>query len=155
MVEFIERFEIFTTTITKAYKTIQKIKFSEAERIGVKGSHVMYLYYLGKNQNGLTPTELSKLCVEDKAAVSRAVLDLTKKGFIESSNDNPERKYRTKLRLTEEGKSINKQINDAIAIAVDKASKNLNESERENFYHVFFNITENLEDICNSHSQNK
>ena len=47
------------------------------------------------------------------------------------------------------------EINEAIAIAVNKASKDLNESERENFYRVLFNITDNLENICDSYLQEK
>lgn len=155
MTEFIERFEAFTTAVTKAYKCIQKIKLTEAERLGLKANYVMYMYYLGKNSYGLTPTELSKLCIEDKAAVSRTVMDLTKKGFIKPIETNSTRKYRTKLILTEEGKNINNKINEAIGIAVSKASKDLNESERENFYRVLFNITDNLENICDSYLQEK
>ena len=75
MNEFIERFEAFTISVTKAYKYIQKIKLAEAENIGLKANHIMYMYHLGKNPEGLTSTELSKLCVEDKAAVSRAIVD--------------------------------------------------------------------------------
>lgn len=155
MIELIECFESFTTSVTKAYKSIQKIKLAETERMGLKPNYVMYMYYLGKNPEGLTPTELCKLCIEDKAAVSRTIVDLTKKGFIEPSETSSERKYRTRIILTEEGKKINKQLNEAIAIAVSKASRNLNEVERENFYRVFFYITDNLEMICNSYLQEK
>ena len=155
MIELIERFEYFTTLVTKTYKCIQKIKLAEAERLGLKANYVMYMYYLGKSNEGLTHTELSKLCIEDKAAVSRTVLDLTKKGFVKPVQTDSTRKYRTKLMLTEEGKNINNKINEAIAIAVNKASKDLNDSERENFYRVLFNITDNLENICESYLQEK
>ena len=155
MIELIERFEYFTTLVTKTYKCIQKIKLTEAERLGLKANYVMYMYYLGKSNEGLTHTELSKLCIEDKAAVSRTVLDLTKKGFVKPVQTDSTRKYRTKLMLTEEGKNINNKINEAIAIAVNKASKDLNDSERENFYRVLFNITDNLENICESYLQEK
>ena len=53
--------------------------------------------------------------------------------------------------LTTKGMEINKQLNEAIAIAVSKAASSLNETERENFYRVFFYITDNLENICNSY----
>ena len=155
MIELIERFEYFTTLVTKTYKCTQKIKLAEAERLGLKANYVMYMYYLGKSNEGLTHTELSKLCIEDKAAVSRTVLDLTKKGFVKPVQTDSTRKYRTKLMLTEEGKNINNKINEAIAIAVNKASKDLNDSERENFYRVLFNITDNLENICESYLQEK
>lgn len=155
MIELIERFESFTSSVTKAYKSIQKIKIAEAEQIGLKPTHVMYMYYLGKNPEGLTHAELCKLCIEDKAAVSRAIVELTKKGFIKNSEENSNRKYRTKIVLTDEGKHINNNLNEAIAIAVNKASKNLDEVDRENFYRVFFYITDNLDEICSSYLKEK
>ena len=155
MTELIERFEAFTTSVTKAYKCIQKIKLTETERMGLKSNHVMYLYYLGKNPKGLTAGELSKLCIEDKAAVSRTILDLMEKGFVKTSEEDSKRKYKTKIVLTTEGNDRNRQVNEAIAIAVSKASSRLNESDRENFYRVFFYITDNLEMICNSYENEK
>ena len=115
----------------------------------------MYMYYLGKNPEGLTHAELCKLCIEDKAAVSRAIVELTKKGFIKNSEENSNRKYRTKIVLTDEGKQINNDLNEAIAISVNKASKNLDEVDRENFYRVFFYITDNLDEICSSYLKEK
>ena len=155
MIDLIERFEAFTTSVTKAYKCIQKIKLTETERMGLKANHVMYLYYLGKNPEGLTAGELSKLCIEDKAAVSRTILDLTEKGFVKTSEEDSKRKYKTKIVLTQEGINRNKQLNEAIATAVNKASSSLNEIDRENFYRVFFYITDNLESICNSYEKEK
>ena len=155
MMETSERFETFITAITKTYKIIQKIKLSEAEKIGLKGSHVMYMYYLGKNKDGLTPSELSKLCVEDKAAVSRAIVELIKKGFVKYSDENSIQKYRVKIILTEDGESINEQINKSISIAVNKSAKDLTELERENFYNVFYQISDNLEYINNSYINKK
>ncbi len=155
MIDLIERFEAFTTSVTKAYKCIQKIKLTETERMGLKANHVMYLYYLGKNPEGLTAGELSKLCIEDKAAVSRTILDLTEKGFVKASEEDSKRKYKTKIVLTQEGINRKKQLNEAIAKAVNKASSSLNEIDRENFYRVFFDITDNLENICNSYEKEK
>ena len=155
MIELIERFESFTSSVTKAYKSIQKIKMVEAEQIGLKSSHIMYMYYLGKNPEGLTHAELCKLCIEDKAAVSRAIVELTKKRLIKNSEENSSRKYKTKIILTDEGKQINNNLNEAIAIAVNKAAKNLDEVDRENFYRVFFYITDNLDEICSSYLKEK
>ena len=153
MIDLIERFETFTTSVTKAYKCIQKIKLTETERMGLKASHVMYLYYLGKNPEGLTATQLCKLCIEDKAAVSRTMVDLTEKGLVKPVEIDSGRKYRTKMVLTAEGNEINKQLNQVIAEAVSQASSNLSETEREHFYHVFFQITDHLEKICDSLQQ--
>lgn len=151
MIEFIERFEVFTSSVTKAYKCIQKIKLVEAERMGLKSNHVMYMYYLGKNLEGLTAIELGKLCIEDKAAVSRTIVDLIDKGLVKSAETDSNRKYRTKFILTPQGIEKNKQVNEAIAVAVSKASSNLNEGEREEFYNTLLYITDNLESICKSY----
>ena len=121
--------------------------------MGIKANQVMYLHYLGKNPKGLTPMELGKYCLEDKAAVSRTILDLTKKGFVKISDEDVARKYRAKIVLTEDGKLINEKINNVIADAVDKASKYLNKSERDTFYRMFNCITDNLEGICNSYTE--
>ena len=151
MIELIERFEAFTTSVTKVYKCIQKIKLAEAERMGLKASHIMYMYYLGKNPEGLTAKELSKLCIEDKAAVSRIIVELTEKGLVKRSETDCGRKYRTRVILTPEGSEINKKLNESIAMAVNKASKTLDEAERENFYRVLFGITNNLETVCDEY----
>lgn len=145
---FTERFECFTTAVSRAYKCVQRIKNAETERMGLKGTHVMCLYYLGKSPDGLTASELCKLCNEDKAAVSRTILDLTEKGYITSAEADPKRKYRAKLALTESGRKRNTEIKQAIARAVDKASEGLDQTERECFYKVFFTITDNLEKLC-------
>ena len=155
MIEFIERFEAFTTSVTKAYKCIQKIKLTETERMGLKANHVMCMYYLGKNPEGLTATQLCKLCIEDKAAISRTIVDLTKKEFVKPVESDSKRKYRTKIMLTQKGIEINKNFKEAISIAVSKASSNLSDVDREIFYRVFLHITDNLEMICESYSHDK
>ena len=151
MFELTERFEAFTTSVTKAYKCIQRIKLAATERMGLKANHVMCMYYLGKNPEGLTASELCKLCIEDKAAISRTIVDLTEKGFVKPAEADSGRKYRAKIMLTPEGSERNKQLNEAIAMAVSKASSSLTEADREIFYRVFFYITDNLEEICDSY----
>lgn len=147
MTELIERFELFTTSVIKIYKNIQKIKLTEAEQMGLKANHVMYMHYLGKNQEGLTSKDLGTLCIEDKAAVSRTLGDLINKGLVQSVEDNSGRKYKTKFILTKEGMERKKYLDDAIGIAVKKASSSLNEADRETFYRVLLHITDNLEMI--------
>ena len=95
--------------------------------------------------------ELSKLCIEDKAAVSRIIVELTEKGLVKRSELACGRKYRTRVILTPEGSEINKKLNESIAMAVNKASKTLDEAERENFYRVLFGITNNLETVCDEY----
>ena len=75
-------FEHFTITILKLNKLVQKIKLYEMQEYGLKAIHVMCGYYLMENPDGLTASELVKLTLEDKAAISRALKTLQEKGFV-------------------------------------------------------------------------
>ena len=124
-----EQFESFTAAVTRAYKCLQKIKNRETERMGLKGSHVMCLYYIGKTPGGLTAAELCRL-------------------YLEPNVEEPGRKYRTRLTLTESGRKRNEQLHEAISRAVRQASEGLSDEDRACFYRVFFAITDRLEMLC-------
>lgn len=83
----IERFELFTTTIGQIYKNLQRIKMQEMAEFQLKGIHVMCLLELNRNKEGLTVTQLSAFCGEDKAAISRTVSDLMKQGLVTADSE--------------------------------------------------------------------
>ena len=107
----IERFDAFVTGITTCYKYIQKIKSIEMTDLGLKGNHVMCIFYLNRNDKGLTAAELSQLCGEDKAAISRTLGRLQEEGYVKSG----EKKYRAPLHLTESGKKIAQYVDNLIS----------------------------------------
>ena len=49
---------------------------------GLKGTHVMCLFFLHHTPEGLTAAQLCQLCAEDKAAISRTIATLKEKGYI-------------------------------------------------------------------------
>jgi hypothetical protein len=67
------RFQSFVTGITVCYKYIQRIKTLEMTEFGLKGAHVMCLFFLHQNPEGLMAAQLCQLCAEDKAAISRTL----------------------------------------------------------------------------------
>lgn len=67
------RFETFTSLILQISRSIQRIKSLEMTEFHLQGVHAMCLFYLYRNPGGLTQGELARLCLEDKASVSRAV----------------------------------------------------------------------------------
>ena len=71
------RFETFSLSILELNRYLQKIKELEMKQFGLKASHTMCLYYLGQHPEGLTATQLTELCKEDKAAVSRCLSQLS------------------------------------------------------------------------------
>ena len=84
----IQRFDAFVSGITSCYKYIQRIKSLEMTEFGLKGTHVMCMYYLRQNPGGLTASQLCGLCAADTAALSRTVAELTSRGYITTLSEN-------------------------------------------------------------------
>ncbi len=137
-----ERFKNFTITILKLNKLIQKIKLHEVEEYGLKAIHVMCIYELAVNRKGLTATELVKLTLEDKGAVSRALALLRDKNYVCYG----EKKYNSLIRLTEEGGKVAEVINVKAEQAVRAAGGDLSENDREIMYSSLWNISDRLKD---------
>ena len=128
--------------ITTCYKYIQKIKNMEMTELGLKGTHVMCLFYLHHNEEGLTSSQLSQLCAEDKAAISRTIATLKNKGFIASGD----KKYRAQLKLTSEGAAVAGKIDGLIDQWVSFGGDGISDNDRETFYNVLEHISENLKE---------
>lgn len=143
-----DRFEKFALTIAQINRYVQKIKSSEMVELGLKGNHTMCLYYLGKNTDGLTSSELCTLCKEDKAAISRTISELESKGFVKADDTEGKREYRTKLRLTKQGEGAACILDTKIRNAVDIGGAGLTDEQREAFYTTLDVITENLENYA-------
>ncbi len=136
----IQRFEAFVTGITTCYKYIQRIKSAEMTELGLKGTHVMCIFFLHHNHGGLTASQLCQLCAEDKAAISRTLAYLQKEGYLLTG----EKKYRTPLFLTERGKQIAQQVDGLILQWVGFGSDGLTDEDRAVFYRCLELISTNL-----------
>lgn len=140
-----QRFEIFTKSITSIYRSVQKIKSTEMTEFGLKGMHVMCLFFLGKRRDGLTSAQLCRLCDEDKAAVSRAIALLKEKGFVKELQETAKKKYRNIICLTEEGGKVAEKVSDKVENALNAGGAGLSEEERVTFYASLQLIAGNLE----------
>ena len=134
------RFEDFVSGITVCYKFIQRIKSAEMTELGLKGTHVMCLYYLNHSEGTMTAAELCRLCSEDKAAISRTVATLRERGYIAPS----EKRYRSELRLTDEGRAVAERVDGLIEQWVGAGSDGLSEADRAAFYRSLALISRNL-----------
>ena len=137
----IQRFDAFVSGITACYKYIQRIKSLEMTEFGLKGTHVMCLYYLRQNPAGLTAAQLSGLCAEDKAAISRTVSELRSRGYITTLS---EKAYRAMLTLTAAGQELARKFDHLIEQWVSAGGDGLTDEERSAFYKTLSAITENL-----------
>lgn len=139
-----DRFEVFTGSVLELNRYLQKLKDLEMKPFGLRANHVMCLYHLGKNPDGLTATELTEACKEDKAAISRCLTQLIEKDLVYREEPMAKRAYRTKLRLTQSGADLVQTIDRRIDAALTRGSHGLTDAQRENFYTTIDTIIENL-----------
>lgn len=139
-------FENFTITVLKLNKLVQKIKNHEMREYGLKTIHVMCVYYLNNRSDGLTASELCKLTLEDKGAISRALKTLQEKGLV-SYDQN---KYNSVIRLTGAGKEFAEEVCKKASKAVDAVSYDFTEEERISFYKALGTIADNLDTYYNN-----
>ena len=133
-------FENFTVSIMKLNKLVNKIKAYEMREYALKAVHVMCVYYLKENPEGLRFSELVKLTFEDKAAISRALTLLRDKGFVNYDKN----KYNSVISLTDEGLKVAAFIEEKSVAAVEAGSAVLSDEERVLFYKSLQSIADNL-----------
>lgn len=135
-------FENFTINILKLNKLVQKIKNYEMREYDLKTIHVMCAYFLYNYPQGLTASELVRLTLEDKAAISRALKTMQDKGFIQYDNN----KYNAPIRLTDDGRKLALAIGDKAERAVKAGSADMTDEERIFFYKNLSSIVDQLEE---------
>ena len=138
----IDRFMAFTSAIAAMYKAIQKIERQETDRYGLRGPHVRCLVEIGQHPEGLPAARLCELCGKDKAAVSRSLAVLEKKGLI-----HRETGYRGLLTLTPKGNLITGELEKTARRFVEAASLDLSEEERQKFYENMNLISGSLQEM--------
>ena len=144
----LSRFGAFVTGITACYKYIQRIKSLEMTELGLKGTHVMCLFYLHHHPEGLTAAQLCQLCGEDKAAISRTLGELEGKRCL-YTDAAAGKKYRARLFLTPLGAEQARKIDGLIQSWVSLGGEGLSEEDRETFYRILGLIADNLKDRLN------
>ena len=138
------RFEKFSIAVLELNRCLQRIKDLEMRKFGLRSAHTMCVFYLGQHPEGLTVTQLSEICREDKAAASRCLSQLAQRELVVSDAPRNLRAYRNPYRLTEKGRILAKQVDERVAEALRWGGKGLTEEQRENFYASAQIILDNL-----------
>lgn len=140
------RFEMFCTAISSIYRSIQKIERTEMAKYGLKGPHAQCMLAMERYPEGITASRLCEICEKDKAAISRAVTELTDAEMV--TRFDPEgKRYRSSLILTEKGKEVAEHVNRLVYAAVMKASAGYGPEDRQIFVNVLSMIANNLQAI--------
>ena len=138
-----DRYEAFNNLIYAALKSMQKIKHKGMLPYGLSSTHTICIRRLYENQSGVTRAQLAKLCMIDKAQISRIVTELEEKGYLSESGES-KANYRAKLILTEEGIKTAAEINE-IVLKINKfVSGEIPEENINIFYDTLQQICDNL-----------
>lgn len=146
-----DRFQKFTLIITEINRAINKIKSEEMARFNLKGTHVSCLYYLYINGT-LTAKELTDICQEDKAAVSRSLDYLEKNGYI-YCDSKAQKRYKSPLKLTEKGYEVGSAMSDIITDIVKEANSELSQWDLITMYQGLYSINEKLQNLCSKYEK--
>ncbi len=147
-----ERYQLFTTLITKCARSVKRIKSNEMSGMNLKSFYVSCLYYLYANEKPMTAKELCDICEEDKAYVSRSIDALEKDGYV-VCNSKTVKRYNSPISLTEKGVLLAKEVARKIDGIVNEASEGLSEENRKIFYASLGLICGNLERICKRYGE--
>ena len=143
----LERFEQFTSAISAIYRDVQKIERDEMEKLELRGAFAQYLLAISRHPEGITAAALCEVCDKDKAAVSRIITEMEAKGLLEKDYDGTSQ-YRSKLRLTEQGRQTAAFVRERASAAVELAGAGLTDEDRKVFYSALERISDNLQQIC-------
>ena len=143
----IDRFERFSKGISELSKYWHKIASDEMEKYGLKGVHSVYLITMDKYPDGLTASELCKLCNRDKADVSRMMSIMEKNGLV-SKEGASSGVYKGTFKLTKEGKKAVDYVTERACLAVYHAGKDVSDEKREIFYEVLASFSASLKKLC-------
>ena len=147
-----EKFQTFTVQISKLARMVKKIKSEEMAEFDLKGPNVSCLYYLLKCNGALTAKELTEICDEDKAAISRSLDFLEKEGYI-FCESKFEKRYKSPLMLTDKGREVAVKLAEKIDKIVDFASAELDPNERLVMYKCLGIISGNLQKLCDKYGE--
>lgn len=140
-----ERFGDFVGLINALHKEIVRIKSNEAKRLGFTGADVMCLYYLVKNPEGLTASELARKADVSRAAMSRTVARLEEGQLIEVAGSSAESgRYRARITLTQKGLAAAQPINNIVADVLGSTGAALSDARRTEMYDSLNQVLEVL-----------
>ena len=146
------RYDEFSSLILSINKSIQRIKNFEMECFGLKGNQVQCIYHLYNEEGGITPTQLSLLCGEDKGAMSRTIKELEKGDYL-YIEEVGKQKYRNPIKLTQRGKELGQMVSERVDKIFKEGSNGVEEEDRKDFYRRLGLVEGNLQEICKRYGE--
>jgi len=141
------RFEVLSASLAQFTRALQKLKARVMTPYGLRSTHVTCLFPLSHAPRGMTAAEVSEVSELDKGAVSRAIAELERLGYVICERSDDKRKYRARITLTESGEYVAERVAGAIDETIARAGKSLPPEELAAFYRALPVMAKALETI--------
>ncbi|MCQ2799229.1 MAG: hypothetical protein MJ228_00485 [Bacilli bacterium] len=138
-----DRFEIFTNSITKISKYIHRIEVEEMGKLNLRSQHVSCIYFL-YTYGKLTSKEIVNISLEDKGQVSRTLDYLESNGYVFCDSDAKKR-YNAHFSLTEKGMVCGEEVANRINNFLSIAGKGISDEDRAIMYKALKIIVDNID----------
>ena len=115
--------------IKEIAKKLFKLEKDIGNEVGLNRSETQVISCLA-DKNELTHTEIVTMCEVDKAAVSRVLSNMEKKGLIESTHEENNKKT-LHAKLTEAGEKVVHNLKTAFDKCFDKHFGKLSKKDKE------------------------
>ena len=142
-----ERFEEFSSLISRVHGNIQKLKARCTAQLGLKAVHVFWLYLLRTHPEGMSASELAAAVYSNRSIVSREIDDLFDKGIIFTQGNGEKRRYGWKLMLTDKGQELADVISAIAADIQNTVSHDISEEDLITFYRTLRILTDGFEEL--------
>ena len=136
-------FETFNFLISNTVKNMEKLKTKGMGDYGLSATHTLCIRHMYDSPDGLTRTELSRLCSVDRAQITRIIGELLAKGYVEEIGSGSN--YRKKCVLTDKGRDIARDIDERLDRVIQFVSGSIPRDRLEIFYQTLSEICNNLE----------
>lgn len=137
-----ERYILFSVTIDRIAKNLQKLKNAKMGIFGLRSVHLSCLLKLGHARDGLTGAELAEVCEVDKSLISRVIGELEERGYV--TYEESDRKYRRRIILTPSGVKTLAEIRTLLVDAVKVVREDVSDEDMEVVYRVLHKMDANI-----------
>ncbi len=94
---------------------------------------------------GICQRDLARLILKDRPNTGRILNSLEEKGYIERYADTKNNRLVRKMKITEQGKQISKDVTTALKKYIDKIPKIFSEKDKQDLKDLMKRFRENLE----------
>ena len=144
----LSRFETFICSVTEIEQYWRRLAAAEMKKYGLKGGYVIYFTRLYDHPEGLTATQLQRVCGRDKADISRDMAVLEERGLL--CKDRTHGRYRALISLTEKGRNLTSEIIRRAELGVKCIGEKFSDDERSCFYRMLDAITGDMRRMSES-----